>query len=322
MKRTALIVLTWNGLANLQRCLPSVLFQLGADDQLVIVDNASTDGSSAWVAARYPSVHLIRNETNLGFAAAVNQGIRATDSKWVVTLNDDTVVSPGWLDALVTAAESNATVGMVACKMLLASMPDHLDSAGIEVDWAGIAWNRWHGEPVSAHPVAGSEEVFGPCGGAALYRRTMLEQIGLFDEDFFAYYEDVDLAWRARRAGWRCLYVPQAELVHLHSATGKRVPGLKRYLLGRNKWWTIFKNYPLLQLCMAWPLIVTADLAALCIGCIQDRRFDALRGRLDAFRSWRRFWQKRTPSVAHVPLALPRLPVKIKIHPRSTVRPN
>lgn len=292
MKRTVLIVLTWNGLANLQHGLPSVFFQLGPADQLIVVDNGSTDGSADWVAARYPAASIIRNSTNRGFAAAVNQGIRATDSEWVITLNDDTVVSPGWLEALLAAAQGER-VGMCACRMLLADDPARFDSAGIWVNWAGVAWNRWYGEPVSAHPVEVAQEVFGPCGGAALYRRAMLDQIGLFDEDFFAYYEDVDLAWRARRAGWNCLYVPQAEVIHAHSATGRRVPGLKRYLLGRNKWWTIAKNYSAALLWRRWPAMLLYDLALACGATIQDRRLDAWRGRWDAWRSWKKFWLKR-----------------------------
>ncbi|MBN1937161.1 MAG: glycosyltransferase family 2 protein [Anaerolineae bacterium] len=318
MKRTALIVLTWNGLANLQHCLPSVFFQLGADDQLVVIDNGSTDDSLAWVATHYPAALLIRNETNRGFAAAVNQGIRATDSEFVVTLNDDTLVAPGWLDALLEAAQDER-MGMCACKMLLAGDPTRFDSAGIEVDRAGIAWNRWFGEPVSAHPVAAPQEVFGPCGGAALYRRSMLDQVGLFDEDFFAYYEDVDLAWRARHAGWQCLYAPAAQVTHAHSATGNRVSGLKRYHLGRNKWWTILKNYPQPQLWLALPIILAYDLAAALGGCIHDRRLDALRGRRDAFRQWRRFWMKRTPLLVRVPLAPLRLLSRIRVG--STDRP-
>lgn len=308
---TTIIILTWNGLSNLQRGLPALWPQLGPDDRLVVVDNGSTDGSSDWVAAHYPSALILRNPVNLGFAAAVNQGIRATDGEWVITLNDDTIVSPGWLDALIAAAQSDPSVGMVACRMRLAGEPARFDSAGIEVDRAGIAWNRWYGQPIAAHLLSRPEEVFGPCGGAAMYRRAMLDQIGLFDEDFFAYYEDVDLAWRARRAGWRCLYAPDADLLHVHSATGTRVVGMKRYLLGRNKWWTILKNYPLPHLWMAWPLIIICDLVALGIGCFVDRRFDALRGRLDAFRSWRRFWAKRTTSTVSVPLAPLRLPFRI-----------
>ncbi len=316
----SVITLTWNGLPQLERCLPAVCPQLGRSDQLILVDNGSSDGSATWVAARYPSVHLIRNPTNVGFAAAVNQGIRAADSEWVVALNDDTVVSPGWLDALLAAAQSDASVGMVACKMRLAGDSSRFDSAGIVVDRAGIAWNRWYGEPVSAHPITEPEAVFGPCGGAALYRRAMLDQIGLFDEDFFAYYEDVDLAWRARRAGWHCLYSPGADVVHVHSATGNRVTGLKRYLLGRNKWWTILKNYPQPQLWLALPLILAYDLTAALVGCLQDRRLDALRGRRDALRQWRRFWQKRTPDLARVPLAPPRLPGRVRQIARSDVK--
>ena len=305
----SIIVLTWNGRHNLEHSLPALYPQLGPNDRLVVVDNGSTDGSVAWVSAHYPAVHIIRNETNHGFAAAVNQGIRATDSRFVILLNDDTIVSPGWLEALLAAAESDAGVGMCACAMLQARDPTRFDAAGIEVDRAGIAWNRWHGEPVDAHPTAAPQEVFGPCGGAALYRRQMLDEIGLFDEDFFAYYEDVDLAWRARQAGWRCLYVPQAQLIHAHSATGNRTPDMKRYLLGRNKLWTILKNYPTPQLWWRWPLIVAYDLALCGGGMWQDRSMAALRGRFAALRTWSKCWHKRNKHPSHtVRLVPPRTP--------------
>ncbi len=302
--QVSVIVLTWNGKRHLERCLPALAAQTWAGCEIVVVDNGSTDGSGGWVAAHHPSVRLIRNETNRGFAAAVNQGIRATSGEFVVTLNDDTVVRSGWLKALVEPALGHDRVGMCASKMLQAQDTQLIDAAGIEVDWAGIAWNRWRGDPVGAHADAAPAAVFGPCAGAALYRRAMLDEIGLFDEDFFAYYEDVDLAWRAQRAGWRCLYVPGAALVHLHSATGGRLPKMKRYWLGRNKLWTILKNYPSRWLWLCWPVIVAYDVGAILLGLARDGDLAALSGRLDALREWKKFWQKRAiPAGRPAPLA-------------------
>lgn len=309
----SIVIPTWNGRAFLARCLPAVAAQVGADADLVVVDNGSQDGTADWLAQVHPCVRLLRNPTNLGFAVAVNQGIRATAGEFVVLLNDDTVVDAGWLEALIGAARSDPGVGMCACQIRQAGAPHLFDSAGIEVDWAGVAWNRWAGEPLDAHPDPDPEAVFGPCGAAALYRRAMLDQIGLFDEDFFAYYEDVDLAWRARRAGWRCLYVPRARVLHVHSGTGRRVAELKRYLIGRNKLWTLVKNYPLDRLWWRWSLILLMD-AGMALGiALQERNGASLRGRWDALRALPRFWRKRISGPAEpVPLAAARPPWKMR----------
>ena len=209
MSLATVVIPTWNGRCLLDACLAGLGGQTWRDFEIVIVDNGSTDGTASWMQDRYPDVQVIANDRNLGFAAAVNQGIRASASRYVVTLNNDTEPAPGWLAALVATAERDPSVGMCASKMLFADRPGVINSTGIYLDRTGIAWDRRGGEPDDER---GTEpvEVFGPCGGAALYRRTMLDEVGLFEEDFFAYLEDVDLAWRARLAGWRCLYVPAA----------------------------------------------------------------------------------------------------------------
>jgi GT2 family glycosyltransferase len=237
-------------------------------------------------------VRLIRNETNHGFAAANNQGIRVAQAPLIMLLNNDAYLAPNCLQKLVEAAAGASWAGMFACKILQHDAPDRMDSAGIEVDRAGIAWNRGWGEPAARHTQA--LEVFGPSGAAALYRRAMLDQIGLLDGDFFAYYEDVDLAWRAQWAGWRCLYVPEAEARHVHSATSGRGSALKARLLGRNKWWAIAKNYPFASLWYYAPLLLTADVAAVAAALVRDRNFSAVRGRWEALQGWRRMWRKRS----------------------------
>jgi GT2 family glycosyltransferase len=183
---------------------------------------------------------------------------------------------------------------MFACKILQYDAPEHMDSAGIEVDRAGLAWNRGWGDLASQHTQ--SREVFGPSAAAAVYRRTLLDQIGLLDDDFFIYYEDVDLAWRAQGAGWRCLYVPEAVVEHVHSATTRRGSPFKRRLLSRNKWWAIAKNYPFSQLWPYVPVMLLIDLAALGVSLIGERNLSALQGRWQALRGWRRFRHKRLDS--------------------------
>jgi GT2 family glycosyltransferase len=220
---------------------------------------------------------VLRFARNRGFGAATNAGMRATDSRYVATLNNDAVPAPGWLAALVAAADADPAVGMCASRMVQAARPERLDSCGIALDCVGIAWDLLGGQPVGADAALG--EPFGPCAGAALYRRRMLAEVGLFDERFFAYLEDVDLAWRARAHGWRCRYVRDAQVLHQHSATGGEGSSWKHYLLGRNKVWLLAKNYP--AALWRWlPLVVAYDLAAVGYALASRREGAALRGRL------------------------------------------
>jgi GT2 family glycosyltransferase len=290
--RVAVVIPNWNGAALLPACLDGLRQQTHGDREVVVVDNGSADDSLA-VLARYPEVRVLRFGRNQGFGAATNAGIRATDSRYVATLNNDAVAAPGWLAALVAAADAEPAVGMCASRMVLAAQPDRLDSCGIALDRVGIAWDLFGGQPVGAD--AGLAEPFGPCGGAALYRRAMLQQVGLFDEEFFAYLEDVDLAWRARAAGWRCRYVPDAEVVHQHSATGGEGSPWKHYLLGRNKVRLLAKNYP--AALWRWlPLVVAYDAAAVGYALATRREGAALRGRLAGLASLRGALRARTDS--------------------------
>jgi GT2 family glycosyltransferase len=286
------VIPNWNGHHLLTACLNSLSGQKYEDFHIVVVDNGSTDGSVELIGQRFPDVSVIENKENLGFATAVNQGIRCSDSGFVATLNNDTEAEPGWLAALVQTTENEPDVGMWASKMLFAERPDVINSAGICVDVAGIAWDCRGGErdnPQESEPM----DVFGPCGGAALYRRAMLEEIGLFDEDFFAYLEDVDLAWRGQRAGWRCLYVPGARVLHHHSATGVEGSPFKSFQLGRNKVWLLVKNYPFREMFVYGLIAVLYDWLSVMYAVLIRREVHALRGRLAGLRGVRRMWIKR-----------------------------
>jgi GT2 family glycosyltransferase len=240
---------------------------------------------------------VIENAENRGFAGPVNQGIEASASPYVAVLNNDTEPSPGWLMALVAAAESNERVGMCASKMLFADRRTMINSAGLCVDRAGIVWDRRGGQLEDGRETEWVE-VLGPCAGAALYRREMLEEVGGFDEDFYAYLEDADLAWRARQQGWRCLYAPDARVLHRHSATGLEGSPFKSFHLGRNKVWMLTKNYPFRALWYAVPLVILYDLAAMLYALVALRDVHALRGRLAGLAGIRRMWAKRCGEAA------------------------
>jgi len=281
MEKVTIIIPNLNGKRHLQLCLPAVLAQTFPHCEVVVVDNASTDGSVEWVQEQFPQVALIVNDSNLGFAAANNIAIRATSTPLIATLNNDTQVEATWLSELVRATTVDPTVGMVASKILYMQPPHLIDSAGIEVSRAGLAQNRYNGMPENSVEVE-PYEVFGPSAAAALYRRAMLDEIGLFDNSYFAYHEDTDLAWRARLMGWRCLYVPAARVYHAHSATSRQGSPFKRYLLARNGLWTIVKNYPSPGLWLYLPEIVFYNLLSTIYRVILERNWCPVRGSLVA----------------------------------------
>ncbi len=288
----SIIVVNWNGRHHLQLCLSSIFAQTYPNFEIILVDNGSTDGSQALVREQFPDVRLIALRENVGFARGNNVGISASTADYIATINNDTKVDPNWLTALVETAEANPQVGMCAAKLLFWDRPDIINSAGICLDRAGIAWDRLGGQPdtpAQINPIP----VFGASGGAALYRRTMLNEIGLFDEDFFAYLEDVDLAWRAQLAGWDCLYVDTAVILHRHSATAVEGSPFKNKLLGRNKVWTILKNYPWPLLLLYLPVILLYDLGSVAIALLVRRDFSPLHGRLQAISKLPVIWQKR-----------------------------
>lgn len=285
----AVVVLNWNGWPYLEGCLDALRRQTYPNFEVVVVDNGSTDGSPERVAEHFPWVRLICNSGNLGFAAANNQAIRTTSSQYVATLNNDTVVEPDWLAALVSAAETDPDIGAVASKMVFAHDPNVINSCGIGLDPAGIAWDLLGGHPASTidHP----REVFGACAGAALYRRAMFEEIGLFEEAFFAYMEDVDLAWRAREAGWRAVLAPGAVVRHVHSGTLGDASPRKRFLLGRNKLWTIARCLPRRDLWQL-PIILLYEAGAVALR-VTERDWAAVAGRFAALAGLLSMLRKR-----------------------------
>ncbi len=298
----SVIVVNWNGCAFLQKCLPSLAAQTHPLKDIVVVDNGSTDGSVAWLAEHFPEVRLVRNAQNHGFGAACNQGALLSSATYLAFLNNDAWAEPNWLAELVQAAEVNDRIGMVASKMLFADRPQVINSTGICVDRFGISWDRQGGE-VDAAPDA-SQEVLGPCGGAALYRRAMFEELGGFDEAFFAYLEDVDLAMRARWRGWRAVYAPRARVYHAHSGTSKEGSSFKTYHLSRNKIYWVAKSYPMPHLLLCLPGVVFYEVLSQGYAVWRGQGLSALRGRLAGWGAlprllgWRRRFMKEARTSA------------------------
>lgn len=223
-------------------CLRSLENQTLSDFEVVVVDN-SRAGLAQICGTRF---RVISNAKNVGFGAAINQAFRLSEAKYLATLNDDAVADSTWLEALVECAERYPQAGMFASQVLLKDARLNnaaLDSAGMLIAADGSSKQRGHGEPPLEFDKE-AETLF-PSGSAAMYRREMLEQVGLFDESFFLYCEDTDLGLRARWAGWECQYVPQAIVEHKYSHSAGAASRLKAYYVDRNRLYTVIKNFPL-----------------------------------------------------------------------------
>jgi GT2 family glycosyltransferase len=241
--RVTVVVPNWNGERFLSLCLRSLREQSYKNFETVLVDNGSTDSSVAFVSRNFPEVRVLPLSENRGFSAAVNAGIKASRAEYVALLNNDTETDPGWLEALVQAAQSHPEAGFFASKLVDFNDRRILDGAGDVLRRSGLPYRLGHGEPDRGQ-YDEAAFVFGACAGAALYRRSMLDDIGLFDEDFFANCEDGDLSFRAQLAGYRCLYVPGSVVYHMGSATfGKRSQTAVR-LGTRNSLCLLVKNLP------------------------------------------------------------------------------
>ncbi|MDQ3936513.1 MAG: glycosyltransferase family 2 protein, partial [Actinomycetota bacterium] len=268
--------------------------RLGEPWELVVVDNGSGDGSAAALRAAAPDATVVELPENRGFPSGASEGIRRSTGRWVALVNNDVFVERDAIAELVRVGESAADVGSVAAQMRFAGSPGVINSAGIGVDRLGVAHDRLLGRPAS-HSETAPVEVFGACGGAALHRRAMLDAVGGMDETYFFALDDVDLAWRARMAGWRCLYAPAAIVHHRHGATTAHGSDLKYFHVGLNRVRTLAKNAETRQLLRYGPAIVAYDLAYVGYVAAVERSLAPLRGRLRGLAEWRRYRRAGRP---------------------------
>jgi GT2 family glycosyltransferase len=238
------VVVNWNGREFVLEAVESLLRQDVSSLEVVVVDNASTDGSDACIEERFPSrVRLLRNDRNLGWGAANNAAIRASSAPYVILLNSDARAEPAFARELIAAAAADARVGMVAAKVLDHERPGVIDTVGHRLYADGLNRGRGRLEEDRGQYDAEREALF-PSGAAALYRRSMLEEIGLFDESFFLYGDDAELGLRARLAGWRCALAPRAIAYHRYSASAGAYSSLKAFHVERNRVWLLLKLLP------------------------------------------------------------------------------
>ena len=275
-------IVTFNGRHLLECCLRALFAGSRLPDEVIVVDNASRDGTTAWLAETYPSVRIDRCAANLGFAAANNRAIRASSGTYVLTLNNDTEVFPDALALMVrTLDDAGPTVGAVMSMMVFAESPQVIACAGLEAFTNGVVRDVGVGD--SLRTTVEPCPIFGPSAGAALYRRAALDDVGWFDPAFFMYLEDADLAWRLRLRQWETLAVPSAVVRHTVSATAGYGSPRKAYYLARNRWWCLLKNMPTPLLRRYGCDLARYDAAALAYAALSGDRASMI-GRRDAFR--------------------------------------
>lgn len=254
------IIVYWNGVNYIDRCLNALFAQTFQDFEVVLVDNGSTDNFIDDIEKRWPSLQILRLEQNLGFAAANNIAAKKARGEWLALLNTDAFPRPGWLAALLQAADEHPDLFFFTSCQIQANNPDLLDGTGDEYNIGGIAWRRQFAMPVE-DAVQVVDEVFSACGAAAFYPKGAFVSVGGFDEDFFSYLEDVDLGFRLRLKGFRCLYVPQAQVLHVGSASLGKESEFAVYHSQRNMLWTYIKNMPSPYIWLYLPYHIFMNLA-------------------------------------------------------------
>ena len=274
--RASVIVVNLNGEPFIYDCLSALQKQSYSDFEVIIVDNGSKDNSCKAIRARFPEMRLIELKQNQGFASACSIGLREARGEEILVLNNDAIPDRDWLKAMIFALDKDEKIGMVASRVIN-KKTQKLESAGIYPARNGLVYLYQPEYPEQ------EQEVFGACGVAGLYRGRMIKELGFYPEDFFIYYEDADLAYRAKRAGWKAVYCPSAIVYHLGSETTERL-GIKTYYLARNRLRSIIRNWELNLVIKNLLWIFAYELASF-LGGVINAPLSALRARIDFFKA-------------------------------------
>jgi GT2 family glycosyltransferase len=279
----SVILVTWNSAAHLPRCLDGLEAQTFRDFEVILVDNNSSDGALDAVERRTPAfdLNIIRLDSNRGFAAANNLAAGQARAQWLALLNPDAFPAPDWLEQWMNTARTTPRA-FFACRQLRAEQPALLDGEGDVYHASGLAWRRNQG--LSAQPAGEPLEVFSACAAAALYPRQAFVECGGFDEDFFAYHEDVDLGFRLRLRGLRCFLVPRSVVAHVGSASHGRHSRFAIYHGHRNLVWTFVKNMPGPLLWLYLPVHLLANLLFLALFSLEGNAAVIWRAKIDALQ--------------------------------------
>jgi len=293
MPFVSVIVVNWNKKELLERCLESLKNQTFRDYEVIVVDNGSTDDSPAMIRERFPEVRLITLDQNTGFSVGNNHGIRAAQGELIAFLNNDTEVDPHWLEELHRPLLAHSEVGSCASKMLFFKQRDMINSTGQVFYARGEGRDRGWMEHDSGQYDEASF-IFGASCGAAIYRKSVLDEIGYFDEEFSpAYFEDVDLSFRGQLAGYKCLYVPKAVVYHHGRSTLGAFSSQRVYLCERNGFYVLVKNMPRKLVVKYAGKILAFSIALLFLRTIQVRGLSCLAGRLAAMKRLKLMLKKR-----------------------------
>ncbi len=254
MPLVSVVIPNWNGQKLLGDCIKSLQGQTHNNLEIIVVDNASADGSVEYLLQNFPEVIVIKHDDNLGFGGANNTGIKAAHGEYLMMLNNDTRLEPDCVKEMIKSIERDQKYGACATKILLEYEDNLHDVAGIDVCLDGLSIGR--GRLESGDKYMEEEEVFFASDCACLYKKEMLDDIGLTDEvydnDFFAYADETDMGWRAQLAGWKCIYNPKAVVYHRHSASSGTYSSFKAFLVERNRIWVVIKSFPLQFLIMGF----------------------------------------------------------------------
>ncbi len=304
----SVIIVTWNSKKYLPACLEHLLTQTVHDFEIILVDNGSEDGALDGLREKYPSLdlHINRLSSNLGFATANNIGARLARGQWLVLLNADAFPEPDWLEQLVRAADDNPEFTFFTSRQIQANTPELLDGTGDAYHISGLAWRQNYNHPARKYGIQ-SGEVFSACAAAALYSRDDFMKVGGFDEDYFSYFEDVDLSFRLRLAGGRCFYVPEAVVYHVGSASTGKASDFAFYHGHRNLVWTFFKDMPSALFWIYLPLHMLVNIyfsaSFLLLGkgnIVLESKVDAFRGLPAILRKRKHVQQSRTVSIREI----------------------
>ncbi len=250
--RSTVIVPNYNGIKYIGTCLESLKKE---DAHIIVVDNGSSDGSWEYIRENYPSTEIVRFNENKGFCAAINAGIKLSDTEFVIFLNNDTKVMKGFVRALESAMDEDKKIFSASAKMLMMNHPDTIDDAGDY--YCSLGWAFADGKGKKSSDYNKKKKIFSACGGAAIFRKSILDEIGYLDENHFAYLEDVDLGYRARIAGYKNVYAPLAKVLHAGSAvSGSRYNKFKVDLTSANSVYIIYKNMPAVQIALNLPFLL------------------------------------------------------------------
>jgi GT2 family glycosyltransferase len=282
----SIIILNWNGEKFIKECIDSVLNTEYSQMEIIIVDNGSTDTSLKIINSYSDSLRLIAHSQNLGFAAGMNSGINAAQGEFVVTLNNDLVVDKNWLQRPVEILRAYPEVGIISCRQMVYGTDDTIDIVFSKPSPYLLPVPVGSDQKYSEHPEYHIErEVSGASGASVIYRKALLEQVGIFDERFFAYHEESDLQARARKSGWKCMYVPSAVVYHMGSRSFGKLSRTFHYYHERNRWWYIVKNFSVLKILIHLPWLIIMELRLIRVITFKSKCPDVyFKARIDAVK--------------------------------------